>query len=238
MDDAPTLNPDLDVAALAAAYAGEQRLHIPGLLTEASARRLHRCLEREISYTLAIMTAQGAQYAKPEALARPELMRQVQAGAYARAQDGLFSFLYDWHNLTQTGDPYPQAGHYLRQMTDFLEGEAFLDFCRKVTGLAAIAFADAQATRYLPGHFLRRHDARGPEHKRLAAYVINLTPGWRAEWGGQLQFLEPGGPALRSFSPVFNALNIFAVPQSHFVSPVAPYAGGPRLSITGWLRAR
>src|SRR5579871_4536410 len=181
MDDTPALNPDLDVVALAAAYAQHQRLHIPHLLTEASAQRLYRCLEREIAYTLAIMTAQGAQYAKPEALTRPEVMARVQAGAYGRAQDGLFAFLYDWHNLTQTGDPYPDSGHYLRQVTDFLGGAAFLSFCRQVTGLETIAFADAQATRYRPGHFLTLHDDMVPAQKRLAAYVLNLTPQWRAE---------------------------------------------------------
>jgi Rps23 Pro-64 3,4-dihydroxylase Tpa1-like proline 4-hydroxylase len=37
-------------------------------------------------------------------------------------------------------------------------------------------------------------------------------------------------------SPRFNALHLFKVPQRHSVSLVAPFAGAPRLSITGWLR--
>ena len=34
------------------------------------------------------------------------------------------------------------------------------------------------------------------------------------------------------------ALNVFAVPQMHAVSTVAPFAGGPRYSVTGWWRAK
>ena len=235
-DEALALNPELDVPSFAANYGSRKRIHIPNLLTASSAARLHRCLEQETEYTLAIMTEQGAQYAKPAALAHPELMRQVQAGAYARAQDGKFSFLYDTHIVTQTGDPYPAADHYLRRVTDFIEGPAFLDFCRGVTGLQDIAFADAQATRYRPGHFLTQHNDNVPEQKRLAAYVLNFTPVWRPDWGGALLFLDRGGHVEQGFTPAFNALNIFTVPQSHIVSHVAPFAAGPRLSITGWLR--
>jgi Rps23 Pro-64 3,4-dihydroxylase Tpa1-like proline 4-hydroxylase len=232
------LNPGLDVGALARDFARHGRLHVRNLLTSDAAARLHRCLEQETDYSVAIMTEQGAQYAKPAALAQPDLMRQVQIGAYNRAHDGQFSFLYDVHVVTQTGAPYPQASHYLRAATDFLEGPAFLELCRKVTGLSDIAFADAQATRYRPGHFLTLHDDNVPEQKRLAAYVLNLTPRWRPEWGGMLLFLDGDGHVDQGFMPAFNALNIFTVPQRHVVSQVAPFAGGPRLSITGWLRAR
>jgi Rps23 Pro-64 3,4-dihydroxylase Tpa1-like proline 4-hydroxylase len=41
----------------------------------------------------------------------------------------------------------------------------------------------------------------------------------------------------RGLKPAFNALNILAVPQRHNVGFVAPFAGGMRLSISGWLRA-
>jgi Rps23 Pro-64 3,4-dihydroxylase Tpa1-like proline 4-hydroxylase len=237
-DIAPVLNPGLDADALSKDFARQGRLHIRNLLTSDSASRLHRCLEQETDYSVAIMTEQGAQYAKPAALAQPDLMRQVQIGAYNRAHDGQFSFLYDVHIVTQTGAAYPAANHYLRAVTDFLEGEAFLGLCRAVTGLDGIAFADAQATRYRPGHFLTQHDDNVPEQKRLAAYVLNLTPRWRPEWGGLLLFLDGEGHVDQGFTPAFNALNIFTVPQRHIVTQVAPFAGGPRLSITGWLRSR
>ena len=39
------------------------------------------------------------------------------------------------------------------------------------------------------------------------------------------------------YAPVFNALNLMAVPQPHLVISVSPFAGASRYSITGWLRA-
>ncbi|MNN76656.1 hypothetical protein D3C81_1930560 [compost metagenome] len=93
-------------------------------------------------------------------------------------------------------------------------------------------------TRYLPGHFLNRHSDANPKTERLYAYVLNLSPGWRAEWGGLLQFLDEGGDITETFVPSFGALNVFAVPQMHAVSTVAPFAGGPRYSVTGWWRAK
>ena len=68
--------------------------------------------------------------------------------------------------------------------------------------------------------------------------MLNLTPAWRAEWGGVLEFLDADGHVAEGYVPSFNALNLFAVPQLHHVSHIAPFARGPRLSITGWLRTR
>jgi Rps23 Pro-64 3,4-dihydroxylase Tpa1-like proline 4-hydroxylase len=72
---------------------------------------------------------------------------------------------------------------------------------------------------------------------RRAAYVFNLTPRWQPDWGGQLQFIGPDGHVAEAWVPRFNALNVFAVPQPHAVSIVAPFAVGARYSVTGWLLA-
>ena len=58
-----------------------------------------------------------------------------------------------------------------------------------------------------------------------------------ADWGGLLHFLDPTGQrAVDTFTPVWNSLSLFRVPQMHEVSLVAPWAGSPRYSITGWFR--
>jgi Rps23 Pro-64 3,4-dihydroxylase Tpa1-like proline 4-hydroxylase len=72
---------------------------------------------------------------------------------------------------------------------------------------------------------------------RRAAYVLNLTPEWRPDWGGLLQFYDAMGNVSRAFTPGFNVLNIFRVPQPHSVSWVTPLAAAPRYAVTGWLRA-
>jgi len=74
--------------------------------------------------------------------------------------------------------------------------------------------------------------------QRHAAYVYNLTPAWRADWGGLLLFHGDDGNVTRGLTPSFNALNIFAVPQPHSVSMVTPFAASRRYSVTGWLRGR
>jgi Rps23 Pro-64 3,4-dihydroxylase Tpa1-like proline 4-hydroxylase len=106
-----------------------------------------------------------------------------------------------------------------------------------VIGPSDVAFADAQATRYGPGDFLTAHDDAVEGKHRRAAYVFGLSRDWRAEWGGLLLFHEPEGE-VRGYVPQYNALNLFAVPQPHSVSLVAPFAPRERLSVTGWLRAR
>ena len=68
--------------------------------------------------------------------------------------------------------------------------------------------------------------------------MLNFTPVWRPDWGGVLQFLDADGHVAEGYSPAFNALNIFKVPQDHCVSSVVHHAPFNRLSITGWIRSR
>jgi Rps23 Pro-64 3,4-dihydroxylase Tpa1-like proline 4-hydroxylase len=64
-----------------------------------------------------------------------------------------------------------------------------------------------------------------------------MTPEWRPDWGGILQFIDARGNIAEGYTPCFNALNIFRVPAVHSVSQVALY-GGFRYSVTGWFHAR
>ena len=50
-------------------------------------------------------------------------------------------------------------------------------------------------------------------------------------------FHDGEGDVRRGLLPRFNCLNLFAVPQPHSVSLVAPWAGHVRISVTGWLRS-
>ena len=121
---------------------------------------------------------------------------------------------------------------------DLLNSAPFLAFIRALTGDSRAAYVDAQATRYRPGDFLTAHDDDVEGKNRLFAYVMNFTPAWRADWGGLLAFHDADGHVAEAYTPTFNALNIFRVPQVHAVTQVASFAAGPRLSITGWIRER
>jgi len=233
----PVLNPSLDEAAIAAAYAGHGRVHIPDILTAESAARVHRCLAQETQFSLVTRGPDGYLRLRPDIALTPEREAALMRDAHARARDG-FHFVYDNQPMSNDGEAYPDPSHPLAAVTRFLNGGAFLAFARRVTGAPDIALVEAQATRYRPGHFLTAHDDRHDRHRRIAAYVLNMTPDWRPDWGGALLFQDRPGHIAEGYIPAFNALNIFRVPQTHWVEAVAPYAGAARLSITGWLRGR
>ena len=117
-----------------------------------------------------------------------------------------------------------------------LNSEAFLGFVRQLTGDPRPVYCDAQATRYRAGQFLTAHDDNLAGKDRLYAYVLNLTPAWRIEWGGLLMFHDADGHVAEAYAPKFNAINIFSVPAWHSVSQVASYVDQHRLAITGWIR--
>lgn len=155
--------------------------------------------------------------------------------AHEEATEG-FQFIFDRLRLGPArtmGLAIPQALYDLHAL---FNEPGFLDFARRLTGDDRIAYVDAQATRYLPGHFLNGHDDRHEGAGRLYAYVLNVSPLWRAEWGGLLMFLDGAGDVTETFTPAAGTLNVFRVPQSHAVSMVAPFAGAPRYSVTGWWR--
>jgi Rps23 Pro-64 3,4-dihydroxylase Tpa1-like proline 4-hydroxylase len=144
--------------------------------------------------------------------------------AWQRAQND-FQYMFDNHRLSRTGEPYPDPTHYFARVVDFLNAPKTLGFIREITGLPDIAWADAQATLYRPGDFLNVHDDSVSKHRRLVAYVLNMTPAWRPDWGGALNFLGASGHVEEAYVPTFNALNVFRVPAKHFVGNVAPYEG-------------
>lgn len=177
-----------------------------------------------------------------------ELSRQARAGfsnaqtvglekALYRAAGEGFQFRYEVLRVSDDEREREMTGRRLDRFAQFMCSADTLRFLRHVTGDESLTFADAQATRYGPGDFLTGHDDNVASKRRAAAYVYNLAPRWRPEWGGLLLFHDAGDEASLALTPTFNCLNLFAVPQQHSVSMVTPFAGGPRLSITGWLRA-
>ena len=213
----------------------KSRVQIPGLLTPAYADRL-LAAAREVDYSVVTTRESGhldlpsTWLASLDPSQRKGLGQTIQASATAR-----FQYLFDNHpiyDLVQAG----QAAPVWRDLVAFLNGEAFLGLMRRLTGEPRIAMADAQLTRFRPGHFLTRHDDHADGKNRYFAYVLNLSPVWMADWGGLLAFHGEEGNVDAAFTPRFNALNLLRTPQPHSVTQVALFAGGDRISVTGWLR--
>lgn len=236
MNTGPVLNPELDLDRAAAAFAQAGRVHIPGILTQDGAARVHQCLKQETDFSLLCRTGDDQAQVWRVANLTPQKEAELMNAAYASARDG-FHYFYDGHVLSRDGEAYRDPAHYLAAITAFFNSAPLLDFARVVTGHPEIAFADAQATRYRAGHFLNQHDD-GNGRGRVAAYILNMTPRWRPDWGGALLFSDRPGHLSGGYLPAFNALNILAVPQQHLVGIVSPFAGAARYSITGWFRAQ
>jgi SM-20-related protein len=158
-------------------------------------------------------------------------VRQFLNETLQRASGG-FAFI---HRSYAMQDEYARApGAPIGRVTEFLQSRAFLDFGEAVIG-EPVAGVRVQASHYRKGDFLTVHDDSHGRDRRLAAFTLGFTRGWRPDWGGQLLFHDDSGDVVRGFAPRFNVLTVFRVPQAHSVAPVAPYAAQPRLSLTGWL---
>ena len=241
---APLLDiaPRTDIAAQRAAFARDGRLQLRDVLTPESAQMLLHILGRETPWGLAWQAGgTGARHLRRDALATmPADDHRAISQQVGRAMAGEdYAFAYSCYPLV---DAYkqrwaPDGPHDM--LLEYLNDTAMLDLVRSVTGLDGIVKADAQATLYAPGQFLAMHNDLDPAGGRLVAYVLSLCPpGWRADWGGYLQFYDDDGDVVAGYRPRFNALNLFAVPMPHNVTQVASWAPVGRFSITGWFRDR
>lgn len=226
------LNPALDIDALAGAYRAHGRLQITEFLDTAGVSALYHELVDSPHWRLtANRGEQILDFDLDEVAAwSPDRHALLDRAVTMGGRLG-FQFRYDVIRLGERTAPR------LAAFADFLSSPELVAFLRRLTGCDDIDFADAHASRYRPGHFLTMHDDRVDTMHRHAAYVLNLTPEWRPDWGGLLQFYDARGNVARGFTPGFNILNLFSVPQPHSVSWVTPLAAAPRYAITGWLRS-
>ncbi|GAB4138230.1 MAG: 2OG-Fe(II) oxygenase family protein [Rhodothalassiaceae bacterium] len=238
-DDAPRLAPAPrpDIDRLSAAFRKGRRVQIPDFLSDETARRLQHCLAQEIAWQTQ-STDGGRRFELfPNQLeAMTDTHRKMLLDIVHRTAEQGFQYFYDGYPIFEAAQEGTLAHPLLRAVHDLVNGEDFLGLMRRLIGRDDIAFADCQATCYRRGHFLTRHDDAVAGKNRIAAYVLNLTPYWRADWGGILEFFEDNR-LVGGYVPGFNILNVFAVPTDHAVSYVTPFAGAERHAITGWLRA-
>lgn len=228
------LRPD----TLSALYAENGRLHVPDFLGADSAAALSAAITAIPRWNL-VFDAGGKHYDLDAdgVLALAAAQREtLMAIVHEQASKG-FAYLYETCPIYDIYHRGAASDHPMMKAFEFLNSEPFLAFMRRLTGALDITFADAQVTRYGAGHFLTTHNDDVDGKNRRAAFVLNMTLEWRADWGGYLNFFDAGGHIEEAFKPVFNAINVFSVPAAHSVGLVAPFAKGKRISITGWLRA-
>jgi Rps23 Pro-64 3,4-dihydroxylase Tpa1-like proline 4-hydroxylase len=231
------LNPSLDVESLAAAYRPKRRLQVRDFFTEDSADRILHHLATDTPW--GVTFNQGDRVAQLSAEQAAALTAEQRERTGALINEGAragYQFFYHYYPLLANYFDPAVPRLPLFDVYEAINSEPFLDFVRKLTGFRSIRWADAHATLFRAGHFLKYHTDEKPQDRRVAAYVLSFTKGWGRDWGGYLQFFNDRYDIEEGLRPVFNALNVFTVPAHHSVSQVAGYAPGNRFSITGWLR--
>ena len=231
------INNDLLLEPWRARLRAHGRVQIPGFLQEPSALRLQQCLREEVPWETAqrsdAVLADGQDRSPPPGSAADEV---ALAATCLRAREG-FEFYFDRYRMIDARRDGTDPQLVLHAVVDFLNSPQFLDFARQLTGDPAIRMVSAIGVRYRAGHFLRAHNDLANDENRAFAYVINLSRQWSPDWGGLLHFLDPEQRrVVDTFTPLWNSLSLFRVPQPHVVSLVAPWAGSARYSITGWFR--
>jgi SM-20-related protein len=215
------------------------RVRFSDWLPNTLAMALHRELDSQLPWQW-VFQQNGA----------PQAISQVQIQSMARAQIGRlwseihrgavngFQFSFRKYSIVEALRADDLRYEALKAFIELLANREAIERVRHLSGISDIQRVDAQATRYDPGDFLTEHtDDNDAKFTRRIAYVLNLSPNWRAEWGGLLLFHDVQGQIVETFVPEFNTLNLFSVPQAHSVSMVTPFAKEKRLALTGWFTA-
>jgi Rps23 Pro-64 3,4-dihydroxylase Tpa1-like proline 4-hydroxylase len=234
----PALSPQGDLRALQEGFARDALSLLPNALSIGCATRWseHLASWREWALVTRIQ-GQHRSFDAEGMDALDPLKRRAFDDLVTRDAHAEFQYLYERYPLYDLGRAGQLSDPLMREIYALLRSEAFLDLARRLCGEPGIAFADGQLTRYRRGHFLTLHDDEAPGMQRVAAYVLQLTPRWTPDFGGQLQMLDAVGEVTHSFSPRFNHLVVFRVPRPHLVSAVAPFVEASRYALTGWLRS-
>lgn len=239
------INPEIDRAASSGRFSTHGRVQVRNVLTRETAEEIRTIMQRGTPWSMAVLA--GESQTKPKTfrhydIATPAGTEEVNRAAMAAHQASArrdYAFRYGHYPIVDAlNERWDPDGPY-EILLEHLNAPEFLQLARDVTGIGELVKADGQATLFAPNHYLGRHsDSHVAEGWRVA-YVMNFTTDdWHPDWGGYLMFLNEDGDVVEGFRPRFNSLNLFAVPQTHLVTYVPPFAPVGRFALTGWLRDR
>lgn len=229
-----------DLSQLRERFGLSGRVLVPDILEPDFAHQLLAAINAQQDWLL-VTRIEGTHRefdAAQMALVPKERLQTFEALVAQQARSG-FQYRFERHLLYDNLRAGRLRAGPLRDLAELLNSDAFIALLHAIMGqpfTSGDTFCDGQLTRYRAGHFLTLHDDELPEFRRIAAFVVNLTPDWSADLGGLLMFTGEDGHVQEAFTPKFNTLSFFRVPQQHAVSAVAPYAQGARHAVTGWLR--
>jgi SM-20-related protein len=239
------LNPTLDQVKLSADFEKKRRLRVPDFLRPAGALALYKHLEQYVGWQPFLVSEGKLLTAAPDVHGSYpiDLHRIMCDRAYEGARRG-FASLYEADRLFPEDLPQGllQNDHadssLLAHFSHFLNSAEALNLIRGVTRKSEIQRVEIQATRHRRNHFSTFRALMPPTQSSetvFAAFTITLNLEWMPEWGGLLEFQSHEGYVVEAYVPSFNVIDIFSLPQGHWISPVAPFAAGMRMAISGRL---
>lgn len=146
-------------------------------------------------------------------------------------------FQYWYECLPIYGEHIKTLDSETKEIYDFINSNCFLDLASKITQRDDLVRCDGHLAKYSKGHFLGRHydtSRDGEIGTRRVAFTIGMTETWADDWGGHTLFLS-GEKCF--FSPIFNSLTLFSVPQPHLVSQISKYVDHSRYTVAGWFHS-
>ena len=226
-----------DPAELAKLYAVKGRMQIRDFFEQGTADEISQILRTQTPWGICFNSGDRVVEMSPEQVAVLPQSEQQRISQHINegARNG-YQFRYHHFPLLASYFNPAVPDTPLFRVFEFINSAPFMTFLRTLTGHHDAVWADAHATLFRAGDFLKYHTDELPTHRRAAAYVLNFTPGWGRDWGGFLQFFGSDFDVEQAYRPLFNAINIFSVPSDHSVSMVSTYVLNHRISITGWLR--
>ncbi|GAB2196762.1 2OG-Fe(II) oxygenase family protein [Sessilibacter sp. MAH4] len=225
-----TLNPQsFDKSAAIEIFRNNRRARISSFLSLQSAIQIQQTVMSIPVYHQACFVDGQSQLINPTKFAeldisqRQEFIKKI----YAQAAQGT-GFWYGRY------EPNGEVLESVQKIKNWLESDEMLSLMREISGYGELTRITMQLTRYNPGDFLTRHNDLVSAENRKIAYVLNLAPKWHPDWGGLLQFYQPNGTPIESWSPDFNSFGIFDVSLPHSVTSVAQFSPASRYTISGW----
>ncbi|WP_018984577.1 2OG-Fe(II) oxygenase family protein [Salinimonas chungwhensis] len=223
------LHTQLRISDFKDAFAKE-RLRVTSVLSAETSKSLSTTLQQDVSFETALFFENQNVMLSDEAWSQlpDKRKREIRQQIMANAADGK-GFIYGRKKVDEN-----EQNSALKYAFETLNSESFLTEMRKLSGYSEINYASMQATRFLPGQFITRHNDIVESEGRRLAYVFNLSPVWHPDWGGLLQFFDTDGTSTESWTPEFNTLSLFGVKNIHSVTYVTPFAKSARYALTGW----
>ncbi len=211
-------------------------LRISNFLNDEFAKRISFCLEKEVDWGLACRID-----GSPKTFQNTNDLNQLDSFDLDKLKSQLgveFQFIYNTYMMVTAYIEKRDPNLYLNRVLEWLNTPVVINYFKLLISDSSLKKINAQATRYLPGHYLTQHNDENLEEGRLYAYVMGFSKNWNPDWGGLLHILDENKNIVKTLVPEYNSLSIFKVPQNHFVSLVSPFAKNERLAITGWLLSK